>query len=558
MSVFSGVIPTITLGNGEVNNLVKGLAVNTGISTLSVGVSKIFGADAATALGLGPVSGSNFLGSIVSPGLISTGVSGLSQVIGNSITNSKALGPFGPLAGNILTSVVGNLGRDLTNSIFGGGAGSKETVYFPGGGGPGEEPASYETAAPATGLGKVLQQKPTAYSEGLGGPDVVISIRYAANAAQEDAAAAEAAAQPGGTGGLPKGEKPTDQPTATTEQANAKTVATSNAVTAATTAQPTAATAQPTTPTAQQNTASAQQAAATGQPATAPGGTAVSPAPAPPTAADYTGVGKSQAEAVKATTGAAATATTTTAAGTAAADTAAKPPPAPAAWKFICAPEDISWETSAQADRISIFGANQAPVIAGVKGMRDLTMNNAIVEGFCRGKSVETKVILLEELMNMVLGPENRYIQVPVYRVSANSKVYGKGTEDGGFFIIKSVKVQEKLRDMKGKTTRAIVDISFTQVPRYQVSTGRDIASKFLGSVKGPFAKIEAQVKTTGEANAKASAAAAAAKNQGVGGNNKPAAGAGAPAAPAPQNTPSNRPRAVDPQNIVPINPINP
>lgn len=503
MSVFSGVIPTINVGNNELNNLLRGTAVNLGTSTLSVGVSQVFGAAAAKSLGLAPVSGSNFLGSIVSPGLITTGVNGLSQAVGNSITNSKALGPFGPLAGNIATQVVGNLSRDLTNSIFGGllgGLGNKESVYFPGAGGPGEEPAAGN-----------------AYSVGFGGPDVVISIRYAANAAQEDAAAANAESQPGGTGGLPQGQQAATNATEPLSKSSGVVTATSSAVAATTTAQ--------------------AAGAATG-------------AAGPPTGPEYASVGAAQQAAAQGTS----TSQSPPASNT-------KPEPVKPAWKFICTPDDISWETTAQADRISIFGANQAPVIAGVKGMRELTMSNAIVEGFCRNKAIESKVILLEELMNMFLGPENRYIQVPVYRVSANSKIYGKGLTDGGFFIIKSIKVQEKLRDSKGKATRAIVDISFTQVPRYQVSTGRDIASKFLASQKGPFAGIESQVKATGFENAKLQerlareAAAASQRTQGVG-DSKPGSGSAAPAASPPAASGGNAPAARDPTGSTGIRPL--
>jgi hypothetical protein len=148
-------------------------------------------------------------------------------------------------------------------------------------------------------------------------------------------------------------------------------------------------------------------------------------------------------------------------------------------WNFICAPESISWNSEAQVERVPMFGTNQPPVISGSKSMRDLTLSDALVEGFSRGRSVEDKIARLENLMNFTLDTKNKYIKVPVYYVQANNKLYGNGLNgaDGGYFVIKSVNVKELMRDLSGSTTRATVDVSFVQVPPYQVTSGRDLAN---------------------------------------------------------------------------------
>ena len=151
-------------------------------------------------------------------------------------------------------------------------------------------------------------------------------------------------------------------------------------------------------------------------------------------------------------------------------------------WNFICAPESISWNSEAQVERVPMFGTNQPPVISGSKSMRDLTLSDALVEGFSRGRSVEDKIARLENLMNFTLDTKNKYIKVPVYYVQANNKLYGNGLNgaDGGYFVIKSVNVKELMRDLSGSTTRATVDVSFVQVPPYQVNSGRDLANVAL------------------------------------------------------------------------------
>jgi hypothetical protein len=188
------------------------------------------------------------------------------------------------------------------------------------------------------------------------------------------------------------------------------------------------------------------------------------------------------------------------------------------AWTFITAPEDVSWDTSNQANRIDMFGTNNPPVVAGSRGMRDLSLGNALVEGFQRNVAVEDKVAALEALMNYDLNESDGYVKVPVYQVKANDKAYGNG-----YFIIRDVKVKETMRDLKGNTTRAYVDISLMQVPEYQVNSGRDLASKPAASAKSlvfPDPKATAEQQLAASSNSAKDRA-----NQKVG-TTTPAAGA--------------------------------
>lgn len=147
----------------------------------------------------------------------------------------------------------------------------------------------------------------------------------------------------------------------------------------------------------------------------------------------------------------------------------------PQGWTFITAPEDINWDVANNAQRVDIFGTNNPPVVAGSRGMRDLSLSNSLVEGFVRGVAIEGKIAALENLMNYSLNASDGYVSVPVYQVWANNKSYG-GPE--AYYIIKDIKVKEAMRDLKGNATRAYVDISLMQVPAYQVNSGRDQASE--------------------------------------------------------------------------------
>lgn len=192
-------------------------------------------------------------------------------------------------------------------------------------------------------------------------------------------------------------------------------------------------------------------------------------------------------------------------------------------WNFTVAPEDVSWSTSAEAERQKVFGTNAPPVTSGSRGMRDLTLSNCLLEGFTRGVHVEDMVVELESLINYSLNTEKGFVNIPVYHVTANSKHYGDGTgAEGGFFIIKDIKVKESMRDLAGNSTRTNVDVSFIQVPAYQVDSGRDQASQAVTGSKAAFPEQQAD-QGVGTTKSKSGPNGPTAKAQTVGGVNVPA-----------------------------------
>jgi hypothetical protein len=95
-----------------------------------------------------------------------------------------------------------------------------------------------------------------------------------------------------------------------------------------------------------------------------------------------------------------------------------------------------------------------------------------------------------------------------VYEIWANNKSYGNGNGEGGYFIFKDIKVNEMLRDLKGNTTRATVDVSFIQVPAYQVNTGRDQATAITAGRESKLLPNKAPKPSAGNAAGNAAASA--------------------------------------------------
>ena len=169
-------------------------------------------------------------------------------------------------------------------------------------------------------------------------------------------------------------------------------------------------------------------------------------------------------------------------------------------WNFTVSPEDISWSMNAEVDRVKIFGTNAPPVTSGTRGMRDLSLTNCLLEGFSRGVTVEDQVVALESLLNYSLNTSKGFINIPVYHLKANNKFYGDANgNDGGFYVIKDIKVKESMRDLSGNSTRVNVDVSFTQVPQYQVDSGRDQASQAVTGSKAAFPEQQADQGLGGE-----------------------------------------------------------
>jgi hypothetical protein len=206
-------------------------------------------------------------------------------------------------------------------------------------------------------------------------------------------------------------------------------------------------------------------------------------------------------------------------------------------WTFITAPEEISWDIANNAQRVDIFGTNNPPVVAGSRGMRDLNLGNALVEGFVRNVSVEGKVAALENLLNYSLNSSDGFVSVPVYQVWANSKSYA-GSE--GYFIIKSVRVRETMRDLKGNSTRAYVDLSLMQVPAYQVNSGRDQASATTAGAKSALLD---KISANGAANQKVAGTVANGGDTSKGANPKDGPGTPPPDTAKPTTLPPLNPK---------------
>ena len=145
----------------------------------------------------------------------------------------------------------------------------------------------------------------------------------------------------------------------------------------------------------------------------------------------------------------------------------------PEEWYFITPPQNVSWSKDSNSSEIDTYGTNNPYLSYGTTKLRKLTLGGAMIEGFSDGKTVEGNILELEACMRMVLEEENGYTSPYCWKVFAGDKCYGT-------YIITGVSVNEQMRDMSGLATRATVDVSLTQVPSYQVSSGIDITAQVI------------------------------------------------------------------------------
>ena len=164
------------------------------------------------------------------------------------------------------------------------------------------------------------------------------------------------------------------------------------------------------------------------------------------------------------------------------------------AWTFITAPHTVRYSVATAVQRVEIFGTNEAPIVASSRGMRDLSLSEALMEGFTLGKSVQKNLDDLENLMNVEVDSKNGFVNVPIYSVYAGGKTYGK-------YIIEQVEIDEQLRDTQGKATRAMVGVNLKQVPEYQVGTGIDQAGASTGGQALDASKFSQAARQRGRIN---------------------------------------------------------
>lgn len=145
----------------------------------------------------------------------------------------------------------------------------------------------------------------------------------------------------------------------------------------------------------------------------------------------------------------------------------------PDEWYFITPPQNVSWSKSSQINDVQVYATNNPYIHYGQTGLRQLTLGDAMLEGFSDGKQVENNVIELEACMRIVLETDDGYAAPFCWEVYAGNKKYGT-------FIIDSVNVTESIRDNEGKAARANVDVSFREVAPYQVNAGIDITAEAI------------------------------------------------------------------------------
>lgn len=199
---------------------------------------------------------------------------------------------------------------------------------------------------------------------------------------------------------------------------------------------------------------------------------------------------------------------------------------------FITAPQDISWEKGSKHRVIETYGSNAPYISYGNTGLRKLSLNDCMIEGFSDGKQIEGNIADLEACQLMVISPDG-YTSPFVWNVFGGSKNYGN-------FVITDISIKEVMRDMSGKATRAFADVSLIEVPAAQVASGADItATAVTGSIDPKFqADLVAQDQTVsatratnagGKGRGGAGGAGGAGANATPGGPRPPASGTGIP-----------------------------
>ena len=199
----------------------------------------------------------------------------------------------------------------------------------------------------------------------------------------------------------------------------------------------------------------------------------------------------------------------------------------PEEWYAITFPANVNWDKNSKTKTVDTYGSNGENC-----GNAQLLSNNnllgdCLLEGFSAAMQVEDVVLALEACMTMIIDEGSGYAAPYCWSVYAGPKKYG-------VFVIKSISVNEVMRDMSGKATRAKVDLVLQEVSPLQVNAGTDITST---AVQGSLSQ-EGELALQQQAQSQSStqdAAVAGAKGGGKGGGRSP----GSPGSPSSPSSPS-------------------
>lgn len=215
----------------------------------------------------------------------------------------------------------------------------------------------------------------------------------------------------------------------------------------------------------------------------------------------------------------------------------------PSEWYFITPPQSVSWAKEGEATEISTYGSNSPYLQYATTSLRKLTLSDALIEGFSDAKAVEDNVRALENCMRMMIDEGTGYASPFCWTAYAAGKSYGT-------YLITSVNVTEKMRDMGGKATRAKVDIEMIEVPSYQVSTGTDITAQVIqGKADKKYAEQIKALEASGKQDKKVAGSRDKNKGAGAGAGTTPGTNPGAPTS---GNKPPNQPIGVDAETRLP------
>lgn len=178
-------------------------------------------------------------------------------------------------------------------------------------------------------------------------------------------------------------------------------------------------------------------------------------------------------------------------------ETKLKPKTVPLNFEFEVSPEQIDWSKTGELEVSPTFMTNEQPVIYSRASMPIMSLNGILFDSI----HVSNKSDLMPEISGLerLLSVDEANFSPRVYDLFAESRKYGT-------YVFKSLKINESRRDIKGKSTRVLVDMELQPVPSYQLRTSQDLA--MIAEIL-PEIKVSAGTEASSGDNNKSSAGTA-------------------------------------------------
>jgi len=152
-------------------------------------------------------------------------------------------------------------------------------------------------------------------------------------------------------------------------------------------------------------------------------------------------------------------------------------------FRFQFAPQDISYQRTAQLQSDPTWGTNVQPKHFTMTSGKKINLGNIVLDGMTVGNTVTNSIKALEILMSINEKAPIAQVSPYCYKLIIGDRTLADPFSNRHIpFVITSLQVKEEAYSPQGEVLHAVVSLSLEEIPFYQVNDGRKLMMLFEGA----------------------------------------------------------------------------